>query len=65
MNKKTLIEYLGGTCEKAALRLGYTHRNNVQRLANPLTARQVQTITMRMKAKRIKIPSEWNTSLPV
>lgn len=58
MNKKPLIEYLGGTAEKAAFKLGYTHRNNIQRLSDPLTPRQVQTITMRMKAKRIKIPKD-------
>jgi hypothetical protein len=59
MNKRKLIEYLGGTCEKAAHRLGYASdnaRNNIQRLSDPLTDRQVQTIIMRMKAKRIKIP---------
>lgn len=62
MNKRKLIEYLGGTCEKAAYKLGYASdnaRNNIQRLSNPLTKRQVQTITMRMKANRIKIPKDW------
>lgn len=62
MNKYKLIEYLGGTAEKAAIRLGYSPnkgaRNNVQRLSNPLTERQCRTITMRMKAKRIRIPPE-------
>lgn len=62
MDKKKLIDYLGGSCAKAANRLGYVSanaRNNIQRLSNPLTPRQVQTITMRMKANRIKIPAEW------
>jgi len=56
MNKFKLIAHLGGNCAKAASRLGYTHRNNIQRLSNPLTDRQVKTIVMRMKAKRIPIP---------
>lgn len=62
MNKYKLIEYLGGTAEKAAIRLGYSPnegvRNNVQRLSNPLTERQCKTMIMRMKAKRIRIPPE-------
>jgi hypothetical protein len=59
MDKKKLIEYLGGTCKAAAEKLDYKSANarcNIQRLSDPLTPRQVQTITMRMKAKRIKIP---------
>jgi hypothetical protein len=59
IEKKALIKLLGGTAEKAAHKLGYTHRNNIQRLSDPLTDNQVKTITMRMRAARVKIPAEW------
>ena len=59
MKKIDLIEYLGGTAEKAAKRLDYAHRNSIQRFGDYLTPRQVADITRRMKAKRINIPKEW------
>ena len=60
MNKQSLIELLGGTAEKAAKRLGYAHRNSVQRLSDPLTDRQVKDISLRIRAARIKIPKDWS-----
>jgi hypothetical protein len=64
IDKQELIKTLCGkakpTAKNAAERLGYTHRNNIQRLSDPLTKRQCETITMRMKAKRIAIPKDWN-----
>jgi hypothetical protein len=61
MKKESLINLLGGTADKAAKRLGYAHRNSIQRFGETLTERQVKDITMRMRAKRIKIPKEWNS----
>lgn len=59
MNKKELIEHLGGTAEKAAKRLDFAHRNSVQRYKDVLTDRQVKDVVRRMKANRIKFPAEW------
>jgi len=59
MKKQDLIDLLGGTAVKAANRLGYAHRNSVQRLDAELTDRQVKDIIMRLRAKRIKFPAEW------
>ena len=63
MKKQELIDLLGGTTSKAAKRLGYTGwraDNNVSRLPDTLTERQSRVIIMRLKAKRIKYPNEWN-----
>jgi len=53
MEKRKLIDSLGGTCEKAAEKLGFAHRNSVQRLNDTLTTRQEKDILMRLKANRI------------
>lgn len=61
MKKQKLIEYLGGSAQSAAKKLGYTgYRgdNNITRLPDTLTARQCDVIIMRMKANRIKLPPE-------
>lgn len=58
MNKRKLIDYLGGTAEKAALKLDYNHRNNIQRLPAQLTDRQEKVIRMRMRAAGIEIPAD-------
>lgn len=61
--KKDVISIVCGdqkpTMDNAAKKLGYTHRNNIQRLSNPLTPRQVKTIIMRMRAYSVPIPNEW------
>ncbi len=62
MKKQTLIDYLGGTPSKAAKMLDYSHKradNNITRLPDDLTARQITVIIMRMRAKRIPVPKEW------
>lgn len=59
MNKKDLIELLGGTAEKAAAKLEYSHRNSVQRFPRELTSRQVAVVLLRMRAVRIPIPKSW------
>ena len=63
MKKSELIKHLAGehgSVDKAAKRLGYAHRNSVQRFDNELTDRQTKDIIMRMRAKRIKYPAWWN-----
>lgn len=62
IKKSELIEYLGGTSVRAAHSLGYTcyrAENNINRLPDVLTERQVNLVIMRMKAKRIKVPVHW------
>lgn len=62
IKKIDLIKRLGGTAMIAAVRLGYnTARpdNNITRLPDILTKRQTAVIIMRMKAKRIAVPTRW------
>ena len=59
MNKKDLIELLGGTAERAATKLGYSHRNSIQRFPDVLTDSQVNVVLLRMRAVRIPIPQNW------
>ena len=62
ITKLELINYLGGSNSSAAKELGYTgYRadNNVSRLPYVLTDRQLGVIIMRMRSRRIKVPTEW------
>lgn len=50
MNKAKLIKALGGSCEKAAKKLEYSHRQTVQSFAQILTEGQEKAVTRRLKA---------------
>ena len=62
VTKQNLLDYLGGTYSNVARKLGYVGirgDNNISRLPDVLTDRQLGVIKMRMLAKRIKIPNHW------
>lgn len=62
ITKQDLLDNLGGTYSNVAKKLGYTGfraDNNISRLPDVLTHRQIRVIIMRMKANRIKVPKEW------
>lgn len=62
ITKQDLLNNLGGTYSNVARKLGYVGiraDNNISRLPDVLTDRQLDVIFMRMKANRIKIPPHW------
>ena len=59
MKKQIIIDYLGSAPE-IARRLDYAHRNVVYGWPDILTDRILSDIIRRMKAARIKVPSEWD-----
>ena len=62
ITKNDLLNYLGGTNINCARKLGYTGTradNNINRLPDILTKRQLDAIIVRMKVKRIKVPPHW------
>lgn len=63
MKKQDIIKLLGNA-PTIAKRLGYAHRNIVYGWPDKLSDRQSREVIIRMKAKRIKVPPEWEKSLP-
>jgi len=65
ITKQDLLNNLGGTYSNVARKLGYVGNradNNISRLPDILTDRQIAVIFMRMKAARIKIPNAWKAN---
>lgn len=62
VTKQDLLNHLGGTYSNVARKLGYIGfraDNNISRLPDILTDRQIKVVILRMKARRIKVPKGW------
>jgi hypothetical protein len=62
VTKQQILNHMGGTCSNVARKLGYAGPradNNISRLPDVLTDKQISAIVMRMRAKRIKVPEYW------